>query len=531
VSLGELRGGELIALANRTVPFPLACRVIGMDNVPEPRDSGSRAYCPFGEFSHPDGGRDQALRVYYDHGFCVDAETEILTQRGWLRMGSVRASDIALTYRDGGTRWEPLEAVYRFSAARRRMLSMETKTHSSLTTGDHRWLVRRQAAEPSGRPRNGCEVPSPWERFTTSAEGFRSNDHVPYIGGPCVTLPDQAKHSDAFVELVAWFFTEGQVHPGGYLVISQSHEVNPGNCARIRAALTVCFGPPSDTIRTTHRWREAVRTRGKTDFIISSRLASLFLAEAPDKVVRPEFIVSLTRPQLLLFIDAAMAADGSRIGNWAQLCQARRDRLDAFQIALLLTGTPARIWQRSPTGSRQGQKIQDWACQLLQSRHFQPGRNPGKLNWVWHDGPVWCVQTPSGTWVARRRGTVYVTGNCFAEWLYLSPVKLLVLAQELAPEEAARQLLDRIGYRPASWLERWDELQDEQPEPDYASLARALRTHLEVRYPDWGNRQLDSYVSTTLARCLGLLTRVHSEADCKLWLERSSEVMARALGG
>lgn len=122
-------------------------------------------------------------------------------------------------------------------------------------------------------------------------------------------------------------------------------------------------------------------------------------------------------------------------------------------------------------------------------------------------------------------------GFCFAEWLYLSPVKILVLAQDLAPEEAARHLLDRIGYHPASWQERWDELLEEKLEPDYAALAQALRVHLEVRYADWGNRQLDSNVSTMLASCLGLLTRVHSEEDCRLWLTRSSEVMAQALGG
>lgn len=125
----------------------------------------------------------------------------------------------------------------------------------------------------------------------------------------------------------------------------------------------------------------------------------------------------------------------------------------------------------------------------------------------------------------------YDHGFCFAEWLYLTPVRILVLAQDLAEEEAARHLLDRIGYHPASWQERWEELLEERLEPDYSALARALRSRMEVRYPDWGNRQLDSNVSTKLASCLGLLTRVHSEADCKLWLEWSSEVMAQALGG
>jgi hypothetical protein len=58
-----------VRLANAVVRFPAACRLAGFD-VPEAKHNGSRAYCPFGEWAHPDGGRERALRVYSDHGFC-----------------------------------------------------------------------------------------------------------------------------------------------------------------------------------------------------------------------------------------------------------------------------------------------------------------------------------------------------------------------------------------------------------------------------------------------------------------------------
>jgi hypothetical protein len=122
-------------------------------------------------------------------------------------------------------------------------------------------------------------------------------------------------------------------------------------------------------------------------------------------------------------------------------------------------------------------------------------------------------------------------GYCFAESLYLSPVKIYQMMKETSPVEAARQLLSHVGYREGSWEQRWDELLSVKPEPDYGALAAALRIHLEVTCADWGNRQLDPFVAQTLARCLGLLTQVHSEQDCREWLDGSVQVMAHVLGG
>jgi hypothetical protein len=60
---------EIVELANREARMRAACRITGV-KAPSGRDSGSRAYCPWGEFSHPDGGRDPAMRVWPDHAFC-----------------------------------------------------------------------------------------------------------------------------------------------------------------------------------------------------------------------------------------------------------------------------------------------------------------------------------------------------------------------------------------------------------------------------------------------------------------------------
>jgi len=522
---------SLISLANARVPMPVACRAAGLEVPDVYRDSGTKMHCPWGEFTHSDGGREKAFRIWPDHAWCVDMETEILSMRGWLTGDQLRETDVVLTYEDGGTQWQPLQAIHRLPAGPRRMLSMETKTHSSLTTGQHRWLVRTNNGQKSSK-----------EVFRTSGTGFKTSDVIPYIGGPYRSR--QVRESllpDAFAELVGWFFTEGTIwqHRGcsPRILIYQSQRVNPENCARIREVLTKLLGPASRSLRGAAGyggWRETTSANGKTEFALStgSWVSARLLEVAPGRVVRPEFVTHLTHSQLEAFTSAAMAGDGTRIGNWSQLCQKDRDMLDSFQIAQLLLGRPARIWRRENSGTRlEGQeKAPDWACQMLNSQGFHPEywRRKGAVHWVHHEGPVWCVTVPAGTWIARRKGTVYVTGNCFACKKRYGPVRLYALLQEVTYEQAAIKLLDAIGYRPVSVAHLWGAAIKETP-PDTGALQVALRNYCASLAP--GSALALPLPAAYLARCNGYLTQVKDEKSAEQWLKLAKTVMQRALTG
>lgn len=69
---------SLIGIANTKIPFPLAARWAGLDVWGGDAERGVKVYCPFGEFEHPDGGKDPAMRVYADHGWCF-AESRYFT--------------------------------------------------------------------------------------------------------------------------------------------------------------------------------------------------------------------------------------------------------------------------------------------------------------------------------------------------------------------------------------------------------------------------------------------------------------------
>lgn len=394
------------------------------------------------------GWQQEAWQFYDQVGeahYCADPETEILTDGGWRRYDEVARGTVVLTLNTetGLSEWQPMEALNVFPLVNEQMLALDTKQHSSLTTMNHRWPTlqyrRSESGEKSLRP-----------RFTDSAS-LNCSDRI-ITAAPCADLPEQAKWDDALVELVAWFWTEGTIsqNPGQSskrLSISQSPSANPAYVSRIRKALTTVFGEPEEslrgyvescpsdhpydeanTYRDKHGYRQCLicRRGGRSDtprsgkqfppgwreynepnrpmtiFVLNQAAAEQLLTIAPNRIVQPWFIRDLTAAQLELFIATSIAADGHGI----HLAQRDPERLSGFELACILSGRTPHTYL---------QKNEMWNVTALTKSTVVPvspayGVDLGKKT-VEYTGDVWCPTTPNRTWMARRNGTVYFTGN------------------------------------------------------------------------------------------------------------------------
>ena len=354
---------------------------------------------------------------------CVDEETEILTQRGWLLHQDLRIGDQTLTLNMGTglSEWQPVEDVRRYERHDFQMFSMEGRGHSSLTTLNHRWPVSRHIDHGNGGK----------ERVITirTSEQLNTKDSL-FAATECATLPVEPKYTDELVELVAWFYTEGNVtwdHRGERVrrvTIAQHPRVNPEKCDRIRACLIRALGPEHRGI-----WYEYQNpSNGVTLFHLQRGTFDEILDAAPgkDKVVRPEWIASLTRAQLDLFIDVTIQGDGWDQGNWIALSQASRERIDSFQMACVLAGYRAnRIYEVAPMSAAgwrwkvSASKIRRQFSPIAAARKQRHARTSTRemnksameIKTVTYDGVVWCPKTENETWCARRDGAVYFTGN------------------------------------------------------------------------------------------------------------------------
>jgi hypothetical protein len=120
-------------------------------------------------------------------------------------------------------------------------------------------------------------------------------------------------------------------------------------------------------------------------------------------------------------------------------------------------------------------------------------------------------------------------GFCFSERKSVTAVRLLAGHWDMEWEDAAIQALERIGYVPPDYAEKFAELVRTQPEPARDELADALRIWCAARCPDWQARQFDPFTSKVLSACLAKLPLVKSAGDCDAWLGRCKIIMGKAL--
>ncbi|MFF4147295.1 hypothetical protein ACFY0A_39705 [Streptomyces sp. NPDC001698] len=423
--------------------------------------------------------------------WCTLPTVQIMTQSGWKTHDQLEPGELVLTlnHDTGLSEWQPLQHVFRWQVADESMVRIKGKRHSSLTTAAHRWPILTGRPEYQGRA------------WTTSGdlladrtqEGApaRSLDRI-VLAAPHADLPSEPKYSDALVELVAWFFTEGRcdLREGRASVrvdIYQSHEVNPDNVARIERALTSLFGPASEKLDKggrystpesvarraearrlraenpkmsleaigralgvsgtmakkylmadaktgdeTPRWRKIPRPDSPMTMFRLNAAASAVIAEhAPDRVVRLGFVRQLTQSQLELFIDTAVRGDGHLMqGRTPLLVQKDPAMLDAFELAVILSGRSAL--RRSHTGegrSANGPRERtQHVVSVSDTTTFAPQAK--HLSEEAYTGTVWCPMTSNGTWLARDGGSVFFTGN--SAWMLTSEAIRVGIEPKLA---------------------------------------------------------------------------------------------------
>jgi hypothetical protein len=349
-------------------------------------------------------------------GPCVDATTEILSERGWLTYDQLNEGDIVLTLNEEGlAEWQPVQKVNIYKK-QSKVIWIEQRGHSSMTTPHHRWLVGYTGFDKA----SGKRVTRGY-RFTTTEEMTKPNEFV--LGGaPVINLPDQPKVKDAFVELIGWYWAEGTDQSvGNGVIITQNSGPNADS---IKAAATDCFGPASETkaMRNRYcnepRWSDWKSIRGQETcgrFGFNSVAGAILREVAPDKVIKPEFITCLTKAQLELLLDVSIKADGhERVRTKPSgeevrervIVQDRNDRISSLQMVAQLAGYQTTLlWDKASERYR--------LTIFERSRMFLGTKAAvAKRKELWLD-MVWCPTTPNGTWLARRNGTVYFTGNTY----------------------------------------------------------------------------------------------------------------------
>jgi hypothetical protein len=340
--------------------------------------------------------------------YCMDEQTEVFTARGWLTGRDVREGDLvrSINPETGLAEWQPVESVYRRDGITP-MVHMVNSVHDSMTTPDHRWLINKRDSREN------------WTRKWATTLELNSTARIPRAV-PSADAPTEAKYLDAFVELAAWWFTEGSYATGlNGGQIGQSHRVNPAYCVRIEAALRCVAGKPGLRENGRVTWSTSrSEKRGMNFYLLGRNLVDQLDMVAPDKVPTIEFLTQLTSAQLRLFVDTAMDADGHRRAQAHVFGQADLRRTEAFAIAAILDGRAVTFAAPRPMGAGSYHEV---TISTRRTQAVVPGTTSGfatgSREMIEYEGLIWCPTVAKHhNFLARRSGKTYYPWRRNSRW-------------------------------------------------------------------------------------------------------------------
>lgn len=348
-----------------------------------------------------------ALRFNW-RGYCVDDQTEALTDRGWVGIDDLIESDKILSYNGENLVWSSIKSIYR-SEYHGNMFHLSHRSFDTLITPKHKLVT---------------------DRGLIQVEYLKEKDRILLMGSHIIN--DESLHSDSFVELIGWMITEG------------CYERNKNNIVK-NISIFQNVGLKADRIRKclqtlNYEFSESIKNN-LIKFRIFKKSTNDLLEVCPDKNITMNFITSLSQSQKLLLIETMIDADGWRRGNNSSYVQKCNTHTDMFVALCTLAGIRTTVKTRSTLqyinkSYSYGIESNYNVVNLLSSKFnfatvenvdFHGAKRNGRVYpglgkishpnepTVEYHGRVWCPETEYGCFMARRNGTVYLTGNTYVD--------------------------------------------------------------------------------------------------------------------
>ena len=325
------------------------------------------------------------------HFACADAETEALTTTGWKQYSDISAGDTIATYNTTTQRceWNEVEALAVYPVENQDMVRFKGRSIDQMLTPNHRVLMQTRAGVKDVKradailPSHSLPLAAPW-----------AGSHKPF--------------SPALAALIGWYVSEGHSKGYGAVEIYQSESANPGHCETIRNLLME-VGADYTEYQRTREWRG--RESQETTWHIIGPVAQSILTLCPHKQL-PHDVLEWDDTTLSALWDALINADGHRRENGREsFIQKGRGLIDQVQAVATRLGFSTTLTLRHADDNI-------WTLYRGERQWRQPRTASGSLvGSTTYTGIVWCPNTANGTWVARRNGRVFITGNTFPDEL------------------------------------------------------------------------------------------------------------------
>ena len=341
--------------------------------------------------------------------YCVDEETEALTQRGWLKYNEINRNDTILSYNIETKKliWSHMDEIYVNEKYDGYMHKLTNQGIDALVTPGHKFITL--------------------ERGLVEIENIKAKEHLILMGDPLEENKIK-KYSDDFVALVGWAVTEGN-----YLKGKKTHALQ----------IFQKEGPKANMIRKClHnldiKYKEYIWSNSEIKgFRFNKDCANIIINEiAPDKILSYDFILDLTYDQRMLLLDVMLKGDGWIIdkNNTSTFGYTQKDKkhIDSFLMLCALCGKTVsyrKVINKTPFGISKYYNVYFYnnikkSCSMehtdLHGGRPKPGGDLTKgkkpnIPTQKYKGVVWCPKTEYGNFMCRRGQYIYLTGNTYRE--------------------------------------------------------------------------------------------------------------------
>lgn len=362
---------------------------------------GRRRRCPK-VYSENYGEYLEALRQ------CVDDKTEALTIEGWKKYNEINVGTLILTKNPntGILEWQPIEKVNIYPDYDGDLYSIEGKTFSALTNGKHRWLCNHNT-----KPNSKVE-------FVTTEELYNSKVVMPihrtgeYLGNKNKIL------SDDMVFILGIILTDGHIRyyqdkskprygKPWYVVITQSKEKNISIIQNV-----------VDKIGYNYNYKVSGK---KHVWKFNKDFADYLHNIIPNKGLNMELLNMLTKRQIKLLLDGMVLGDGCKKGT--RIITSSIEQANLIQILIVMAGYYSNILVNDNRGVHFSNKVKSgkivtknvsYLVTIGKNKHFHhmSTRGTNHIKKISNQNKlIWCPTVNNGTWVCRRNGKTYITGN------------------------------------------------------------------------------------------------------------------------
>lgn len=331
---------------------------------------------------------------------CITGDHEVLTEQGWKALADLADPTVkAATWSDGKVEFSECLVVRKDYSGP--MLEWSTEFHKGIYTPEHTFVYTKTSALlAGGTPK--------WE--TLPAEAYAK------LGPNSLAIPSAGVYeSEGTVNLTAleariveMVRADGNIEPVSIrLKFSKGRKI-----ARAKALLDAAGIPYSENLANNDSTRLSILA---CDF--RNRLRTLL---TPVKAYGP-WVLDLSTEARAAIVDESRYWDGSTsdgVNKQTTVHSTVEADLDWLQTLAVLSGKGARRFAMVPQykGFSTGRPI--GRVNLRTRGHVKTLQHPSTVQ---HTGKVYCLTTPTGAFLVRRAGVVWVTGNCSFDIKFLAP--------------------------------------------------------------------------------------------------------------